>query len=163
MTRNYVNNDPMNQKKKRNIKNTPKYLYNCGGYALNCFSWYIPTSEEEAIPTTFCAETDQDIKEITQKCVNYMLNEISTLRVYNGKNPLTVKLNSDEYLIAFRISSGGDFHFLKRASNNHWFHKRGGSYYIDTIKTSKIFDNWDFSYNYDGPIVFLINKICQKY
>ena len=39
--------DPLNNQKTRNIKNSNRYNYNCGGYALETFSWYCPHTKQD--------------------------------------------------------------------------------------------------------------------
>ncbi len=48
----FRNSDPLNSERLRKVNNTPRYYYNCGGYALNCFSWYVPNE--------FCDSFDWD-------------------------------------------------------------------------------------------------------
>ena len=38
--------DPFNFLRNRNVRNTEKRTYNCGGYALDTFSWYCPTEQK---------------------------------------------------------------------------------------------------------------------
>lgn len=42
-----VDHDPLNMRGSRNIRNTDKADYNCGGYALGTFSWYLPSRTRE--------------------------------------------------------------------------------------------------------------------
>lgn len=37
--------DEFNLSNKRNVRNTPRRTYNCGGFALGCFSWYCPRGD----------------------------------------------------------------------------------------------------------------------
>ena len=63
------------------------------------------------------------------------------------------ELKENEYAVAFRLSDY-DFHYIKRASNGHWFHKRGSSNYIDTMKEEVVFsESW--GNGYDGEIALL--------
>lgn len=39
--------DPFNFLRNRNVRNTEKITYNCGGYALGTFSWYCPHRRED--------------------------------------------------------------------------------------------------------------------
>ena len=39
--------DYFNEKQTRNEENTEKKDYNCGGYALKTFSWYLPYEYDE--------------------------------------------------------------------------------------------------------------------
>ena len=147
----------LNLDKKRNRKNVSQRVYNCGGYALNTFSWYRPADD---IDFDY-GENEMSKKEMlaqTQKCVDYMLEQFDgLLRVVQG----SWELQENEYMIAFKIDAGGenDFHFCKRAKNGHWYHKRG-QYPIEKIKKAKVFkDKWVFDdITYYGKTVFLAMK-----
>ena len=154
--------DKFNQNNKRNRNNTPNREYNCGGWALNIFSWYRPTTNP-----FFCkwgkveCYTDGDQKlsttemfNITLKSVDCMLHEFKDLRVISNLN----ELKSNEYAIAFRIGSlVNDFHFCKRSKNGHWTHKMGGSQIRPISKQEVFADNW-FG-EYCGHLVLFAKKI----
>lgn len=146
--------DPLNVNGKRHVGNTDKSSYNCGGYALECFSWYCPRLEEEY--DVFAFDDPEEAQERTNRAVDRMLEDFPTLR----KVQTLADVRSDEYAILFRLSSDGDFHYLKRDRGNHWRHKMGNSTRIDTIKTKDIFKRWpcDNWIRYDGPIVILAKK-----
>lgn len=141
-------------KKKKKISN---FEYNCGGYALETYTWYRPSND--------CwfdygmEEMDEEEMAIqTQKCVDFMLKQFKgLLRVIKG----TWELQEQEYMIAFKIDGGGenDFHYMKRARNGHWSHKLGG-HPVMKIKKEKVFkDHWVFSdITYYGKTVFLAMK-----
>lgn len=118
--------DNYNVLKKRNIRNTDKFDYNCGGYALESFSWYLPRHDD--IPT-------HRADGITlESCIEAMLEDFPNLRVIQSLN----ELKDNEYAIAFRMSDY-DFHYVKRASNGHWYHKMGSSHYIRTMTQKVVF------------------------
>lgn len=154
-------NDPYNMSNTRNIRNIDKAYYNCGGYALNLFSWYCPWDEDASETETPLARAywDGDYFEPdelfapTMRCVQNMLAEIPTLRLLTGIND---DIRSNEYMLAFRISYDGDFHFAKRASNGVWYHKQGGSEYIRKIAINELL-NTAWCDRYDGPLVFFAN------
>ena len=126
---------------KRNIRNTEKSSYNCGGYALESFSWYLPRHNN--MPTH---RTDGVTLE---SCIEAMLEDFPNLRVIQSLN----ELKDNEYAIAFRMSDY-DFHYVKRASNGHWYHKMGSNYYIRTM-TQKVVFSKSWGYGYDGEIVLM--------
>ena len=153
--------DPYNSSNSRNIKNTSKAVYNCGGYALNLFAWYCPWGLEVQESETPLARaywqgdlfgTDEMFTP-TFKCVQNMLAEIPTLRLLTGIND---HIADNEYMLAFRISYDGDFHYAKRGNNGVWHHKRGSR---DEIETMTILELLDESWlgRYDGPLVFFAN------
>ena len=139
--------DYYNIKGTRNAKNTANFEYNCGGYALNTFSWYEPYDtdiEEIESEIAELIEEEFDKKEIysmiLDRLVKHMLKEIKGLR--------TIKQNKDlkpnERLIYFRyfyelVSDfdddwegttncydyiHSDFHF-RFYEDGHWHEKNG--------------------------------------
>ena len=151
--------DPYNLNNTRNIRNVDKAYYNCGGYALNLFSWYCPWEVDEEVDTPLSRAYDDgeyfDSDEMfapTMRCVQNMLAEIPTLRLLTGIND---PIQENEYKVAFRISYDGDFHFMKRADNGVWYHKQGGSSYIRKATTQEVLEVWCDRYN--GPLVFFAN------
>ena len=152
--------DPYNLSNTRNIRNIDKSYYNCGGYALNLFSWYCPWGEdvdetETPLARAYWADEYFDDDEMfapTMRCVQNMLAELPTLRLLAGIHD---ELQENEYMLAFRISYDGDFHFMKRADNGVWHHKQGGSSYIHTVTKQEVLDVW--CGRYDGPLVFFAN------
>ena len=154
-----IANDPYNMSNTRNIRNIDKAYYNCGGYALNLFSWYCPWEVDEEADTPLSRAYDDgeyfDSDEMfapTMRCVQNMLAEIPTLRLLTGIND---PIQENEYKVAFRISYDGDFHFMKRADNGVWYHKQGGSSYIRKATTQEVLEVW--CGRYDGPLVFFAN------
>lgn len=138
--------DPLNIFQKRTLYNTPTHTYNCAGYALKCFSWYYPESYD-AMGLSDEVRTAEQVK-----C---MLKDFPNLRVIRS----LAELEADEQAVAFRIAGGrsNDFHYILRARNGHWFHKRGNSSYIETMPAAQVFNrHWD--YRYYGPIVLFARK-----
>ena len=144
----------------RNAQNTRAFEYNCGGYALNTYSWYCP--HDIGSDRCYGSYSESGMKKTTQNAVAFMLKEFSDLRVIKDIKELA----QDEYAIAFRI--GGvdgvhDFHFMKRAKNGHWYHKRGGCR-IQPIKKEKVFGEewitkgWFCTNRYRGELVLLAKK-----
>lgn len=133
--------DNYNALKKRNIRNTDKINYNCGGYALESFSWYLPRHN--------CTPVGWNYDSTVEDCVEAMLEDFTNLRVISSVDDL----RGNEYAVAFRLSAD-DFHYVKRASNGHWYHKMGRSNYISTMKKEVVFsESW--GYGYEGEIVLL--------
>ena len=131
--------DDYNVLKKRNIRNTEKIDYNCGGYALESFSWYLPRHNNVS---TSRSTTIED-------CVEAMLKDFPNLRIITSVDDL----RGNEYAVAFRLSAN-DFHYVKRASNGHWYHKMGSSNYISTMKKEVVFsESW--GHGYEGEIALL--------
>lgn len=135
----------------RTYENTPKRMYNCGGYALENYGWYCPYSEDDAIYMDdvfeFC-----EVKYEEEKFVEYMLDTIPNLRSITDISELA----ENEYAIAFRVSCD-DFHFVKRGGNGCWYEKMGGSNCINRMTKEEVFsDRWHD--RYDGELYLFAKK-----
>lgn len=142
--------DPFNRNNSRTVRNTNKYTYNCGGYALECFTWW--NGSEDISFFWFDPDDRGEAERITSLYVKELLADFPDMRTVDSLDDI----RENEYAILFRLSSDGDFHFLKRDRGNHWRHKMGNWYEIDTIKQSEIFDIWCGIYN--GPIVIFAKE-----
>ena len=141
------NTDLFNNERARNIHNTDTYLYNCAGYALGTFSWYQPY-DDDLLFALFC--DSDELEEITKLTVSHMLKDFEgKLRVISSLE----ELRKDEYAIAYRVSSDGDFHFMKKARTK-WHHKRGSMSTILTESEDNVL-NSIWCDRYDGPIVLM--------
>lgn len=147
-----------NENRIRNIQNTYIRIYNCGGYALNTFSWYCPHHSGRKYGST----TEQGMLNTTDNAVKFMLNDFKDLRVITDLK----ELQSNEYAIAFRIGGIGgeeDFHFMKRGKNGKWYHKPGGLG-IQFIKKEEVFADkwvsktWAGTCTYCGKLVLFAKK-----
>lgn len=148
--------DELNLHNTRNIDNTPRSDFNCGGYALETFTWYAPCLEERERDYIF--DPYYNIEKRLAWAVENMIAEFNgLLREIDGID----ELREGEYAIAFRLSTtNSDFHFVKRCANGVWRQKRGGFPRIETMTTEEVKASvW---YNglttYDGPIVLLAKK-----
>lgn len=146
--------DPFNWGRNRNVRNTRKYDYNCGGFALGTFSWYCPHKEDIDGYSNYCGATEIEISEITQRSINTMLADFKgRLRVISSVTEANLLT---EYVIAFRIDpKGNDFHFVRRGCRGHWYHKRGARCEIEQMDEIEVFcEDWVFgSMHYNGPLV----------
>ena len=141
------NRDLFNNERARNIHNTNTRFYNCAGYALGTFSWYCPYDDYD--PFSFLCDSDE-LEEITKLTVSHMLKDFEgKLRVISSLE----ELRKDEYAIAYRVSSDGDFHFMKKA-RTRWHHKRGSTRAILTESEDNVL-NSIWCDRYDGPIVLM--------
>lgn len=142
--------DGFNRYSNRNMRNTPKWKYNCAGYALGIFSWYCPYKELENNPFGNPDMIDEYSPERTSAlldCIAQLLNDFPDLRIINSVRDLS----PNEYAIAFRLA-WDDFHFVRRADNGHWFQKRGSEDCIVTMTTKELFSE-EWGGGYDGSIV----------
>lgn len=142
------NSDLFNVQRKRDISNTEKRLYNCAGYALETFSWYQPYDNLDVHDSLF--SDSNTLESITQQTVSCMLKDFEgRLRVISSLK----ELEKNEYAIAYRVSSDGDFHFMKKA-RTRWHHKRGSMPTI-LIESEDNVLNSIWCDRYDGPIVLM--------
>lgn len=153
----YLKDDPFNKNNNRNVRNTPKRNYNCGGYALETFSWYCPHGEED---DTFSGydygfDTQEEAWIKTMYAVSKMILDFEgNLRMIKSLKQLH---KDTERVVAFRLSSDGDFHYIKKCSNGVWHHKRGRSPMIWTMREEDVLHSvW--CGRYDGPIILLAIK-----
>lgn len=164
--------DLLNIKKMRNRYNTSTWDYNCGGFALNTFTWYCPARNfdfdyKESIYGmgdndffdllfgTDCYST-REMYYATRRCVRAMLHDFDDLRIIKDLKELA----QNEYAIAFRISGEmDDFHFMRRTKSGKWFHKMGATA-IRPIKKEEVFaEIWDLpAGNYCGELILFAKK-----
>lgn len=141
--------DPTNNLQKRTIKNSHKFNYNCGGYALNTFNWYLPRSSD------FFWSYSSNLDEVTDYMVNCMLQDFNgRLRVIENEN----ETKNNETCIAFRVG-GSDFHYAKKSKNGQWRHKMGDSSHIDYMTKKELYsiEGWYYG-KYNGKIVLMALK-----
>lgn len=153
--------DYLNESGSRSVKTVNAREYNCGGYALNTFTWYRPHKEREHIiyGDEYEELTEKDLEKNYSYCVSIMLKDFPSLRIIKDIK----ELQKNEYAIAFRLGglNGGtnDFHFMKRAKNGCWTHKMGQGY-IERIKKEPVFsDAWHAPFgDYKGKIILFAKK-----
>ncbi len=150
----HYGHDLYNRNGLRNVRNTVRHTYNCGGYALGTFSWYLPYESDRYGFVWGNHLTAKRMSEITDKCVEFMLHDFADLRVIES----VADLQKGEYAIAFRLSSDGDFHYIKRNRMGLWTHKRGASSNIWVMPKDMVLNSvWCNRYN--GKIVLLAKKM----
>ena len=82
----YGAKDPLNIFGKRNLENTDMFDYNCGGFALGTFSWYLPCPRHADHKNYFGFLSAQEAEKKTEKCVQFMLAEVPGLRRLRSKD-----------------------------------------------------------------------------
>ena len=136
------------EERKNYIKTTPRGQYNCGGYALNTFTWYFPYNRPEKPNFYRAGKKDYNI------CIKAMLKHFSpNLRVIKTM----LELEQGETAIAFRLDGQGDFHYMRKGKNGSWYHKMGGNYPIYRITEEEVF-NTSWCDRYSKPIVLFALK-----
>lgn len=162
MFRKFYLDDPFNKQNNRSVKTTPRNTYNCGGYALGLFSWYCPHNpEDEAYLRDYdCMGYDYGFRNREEAWIKTMYAVSKMVLDFEGNLRMITdlaQLQKSERVVAFRLSSDGDFHYVKKCYNGKWQHKRGSSYPIYTMTQNEVF-NTDWCGRYDGPIVLLAIK-----
>lgn len=165
--------DYFNEKQTRNEENTEKKDYNCGGYALKTFSWYLPYEYDEKDYPFFSnsdlAEYLMDIGYSVEEIMDEILrvNTEKMLKDFSGKLRVVQRyshIESDEELIAYRLSlevdssciDDMDFHFVV-FRNGKWMSKMGADEVKLFVFTEEQWETPNFIYN--SPIVYLAHKI----
>ena len=140
--------DEYNVNGKRNRKNTERNQYNCGGYALETFSWVLPCDTEEECEELYDFDMweydydEDDFNESAERGAKWMLDNIPNLRQVSSPDE---KLEEGEWLIGFKVGMGtgdGDFHYIKRTPSGRFYHKPGASRVRRMSKAEALSDNW---------------------
>lgn len=153
MVRGRILENPWNEGNKRKISNTDKTLYNCGGYALGLFNWFIPwTEEKDKELGHVLVHTEKEYENFLMNCVNYMTENLPIREITSIK-----ELTKKEYAVAFRLARD-DFHFVKRGANGIWYDKQGWRPFIDRHTEDEILNNDAWYGRYDSRIVLLAVK-----
>lgn len=149
--------DPYNVMKKRNIHNTNKAEYNCGGYALGTFGWYLlgHNNKERYIFNEMLSEENWSM--VIRMAVRTICSELAGWRTVPLAEIMARKFSPVEYDIVLMRFCYIDFHFWKLGRNWNWYDKCGSSRYIDRHPfIDAVAPTWNNRYN--SPIVGLIKK-----
>lgn len=160
--------DYFNDKKTRNVLNTPIDMYNCGGYALGTFNWYLPYSiySHSEMAEKFYQDgmskteiQNEILKEDLQTLLsdfNGKLIHISSIEEASPQDiivayRLYIKIFEDDDEMCENVDT--DFHFRVRI-NNSWSEKCGS----DVIKNCDFTEEPWFNADciYDGPILYFV-------
>ena len=143
---------------KRSLSNTERGEYNCGGFALGLYNWYLPYPQEMRDElSSFFGGWTKSYRKTIYIMVNYMVNTLP-VRVIKSLKYLD---EETEYCVAFRLSQA-DFHYVKRYKEGVWYHKRGGSHHIARMEEKEVFSKkgW-INGMYNSNIVLLAVKKRQ--
>ena len=149
--------DPYNVMKKRNIRNTDKEEYNCGGYALGTFGWYMLGHNKKEYRAFNEALRDEEWVKVKQMAIRTITTELVGWRTGPLAEVMERKFSPVEYEIVLMRFHYTDFHFWKLGRNWNWYDKCGRSPYINRHSfIDAVAPTWND--RYDSPIVGLIKK-----
>ena len=154
---------------KKNSRKTYRGSYNCGGYALRTYTWFLPyqclnTEDEKLLNKEddlkeyvyeIWDEMDEnvyderDIKSICNNAASMLVDHM--ISAFEGKLREIAKVDDakkDERVIAFRFGSK-DFHYMIKGRVGHqWHSKMGASHYIDTFDEEYVMNSYDWDGKY---------------
>ena len=146
--------------KEANAWGYDRWDYNCGGYALETYDWYLPYDNEDKdwYYLSDCIE-QAGFYDTNKMCVDYILAEFPELMLISEQAVRDKLLDCRHYqIIAFRLETDGDndFHFMKLGKNGSWYEKRGSSSRIYCHNYEYVFGVWNGRYN--GNITFFARE-----
>jgi len=123
--------------------------FNCYSYAVNVRDEWLNMSRRDLVHDLFDASNKKERERVSKLMAESIIDKFPKLKIIT-KN----EIKKNTRLIAFRCAKH-DYHFMKRFTNNHWFHKMGDEP-IEAIKTEKVFSNkwYGSSHSYDTEIIF---------
>lgn len=146
--------DPFNTLGLRNISNTVKRHYNCGGYALGTFSWYWPGRTEEEYDEIMECAGDEDWDNVLKLASEAIISELPGWSVVPFNLVMERKYSPKEYEIVALRFCDYDFHFWKLGRNWNWYDKMGSIGRINRHAFEDVRDTW--CHRYDSPIVCFV-------
>lgn len=150
----------MNLREAKRTWSLDRWDYNCGGYALETYDWYMPYDNEGE---SWCFLEDY-IEEAgfdaaNDMCIEHILADFPELRIVREQAVRDKLVDFNKYqIIAFRLETDGtnDFHFMKLGKNGSWYEKRGASGIIHRHNYEYVFGVWNGRYN--GNITFFARE-----
>ena len=169
----YAQTDPFNRNGKRNRSNTDTDDYNCGGFALGTYSWYVPYHSDEQMQIyerwagiqmwlDVAEDADNmadriDARETAHTYVVSLLNLFVKRILEDFPSVRRVQtfeeIKPDERIILFRTGAD-DFHFIVSFDHKHWWHKYGWNC-IEELCEDEVLDTEWANGRYFSPIVIL--------
>ena len=146
--------DPFNILGLRNINNTVKRRYNCGGYALGTFSWYWPGRTEEEHDKIMEYAADEDWDNALELAAAAIIRELPGWMVVPFSLVMKRKYSPKEYEIVAMRFCDFDFHFWKLGRNWNWYDKMGSAGWINRHAFEDVRRIWCNRYN--SPIICFI-------
>ena len=139
----------------RNINNSEKRRYNCGGYALGTFSWYWPGRTEEEYEKVMEYAEDENWGPALELAAEAIVSELAGWQLVELEEVMRRHYSPKEYeVVAMRFCSY-DFHFWKLGCNWNWYDKAGSSNRIDRHAFKDVIRK-SWNRRYDSPIICFV-------
>ena len=149
-----VDHDPLNKRGSRNIRNTDKADYNCGGYALGAFSWYVPSRTRKEYTDIMGHADIGDMDTALTLASEAIIDELPGWSTVPFALVMERKYSPKDYEIVAMRFCYYDFHFWKLGRNWNWYDKMGGCRQINRHAFNDVRYKWN--YRYDSPVVCFI-------
>lgn len=149
-----VDHDPLNKRGSRNIRNTDKADYNCGGYALGTFSWYLPSRTRKEYTDIMGHADIGDMDTALTLAAKAIVNELPSWSVVPLALVMERKYSPKDYEIVAMRFCFYDFHFWKLGRNWNWYDKMGGCGRINRHAFNDVRNVWND--RYDSSVVCFI-------
>lgn len=149
-----INHDPLNKRGSRNIRNTDKADYNCGGYALGTFSWYLPSRTKEEYSDIMGYADIGDMDTALTLASEAIVNELPGWSIVPFALVMERKYSPKAYEIVAMRFCYYDFHFWKLGRNWNWYDKMGCRGQINRHAFNDARNVWND--RYDSSVVCFI-------
>lgn len=149
-----VDHDPLNKRGSRNIRNTDKTDYNCGGYALGTFSWYLPSHTREEYSDIMGYADIGDMDTALTLASEAIVNELPGWSIVPFALVMERKYSPKDYEVVALRFCYYDFHFWKLGRNWNWYDKMGCRRQINRHAFNDVRNVWND--RYDSSVVCFI-------
>lgn len=149
-----INHDPLNKRGSRNIRNTDKADYNCGGYALGTFSWYLPSRTREEYSDIMGYADIGDMDVALTLASEAIVNELPGWSIVPFALVMERKYSPKAYEVVAMRFCYYDFHFWKLGRNWNWYDKMGCRGQINRHAFNDARNVWND--RYDSSVVCFI-------
>ena len=146
--------DPFNTLGLRNVSNTVKRYYNCGGYAFGTFSWYWPGRTEEERDEIMEYAKAEDWDNALELAAEAIVGELPGWTIVPIGLVMERKYSPKDYEVVALRFCDCDFHFWKLGRNWNWYDKMGSAGGINRHAFGDIRYTWCHRYN--SPIVCFV-------
>ena len=149
-----INHDPLNMLGSRNIRNTNKVDYNCGGYALGTFSWYLPSRTRKEYSDIMGHANIGDMDVALTLASEAIVNELPGWSIVPLALVMERKYSPKDYEVVALRFCYYDFHFWKLGRNWNWYDKMGCRGQINRHAFNDVRNVWND--RYDSSVVCFI-------